>query len=506
MILRRYRFLILKYSLFIVFLFFIDALSGQENNSDGLSLFQKKISRILDKTDSVKKQSVFRVEPDTNFTWEKYAAFLKKISDTSKFIVLPLDEFRKTLDSKKIVIGLRHDIDNDLDVAYKFSEIEFKLGFRATYFILHTAPYYLANSNNMDVHSDKIIPILKKMQNERHFEIGWHNDLVTLQLIYNINPVTFLRNELNWLRSNGINIVGTASHGSNYCKEDHYLNYYFFEECTFPPSPNFSNNVTVPVGSKNIKIIKGKLKDFGLQYEAYFLNNNKYFSDASITNGIRWNIGMLDLNQLQPGDRVNILLHPIHWHKASVYANIESFSLAGQKSCLIDSINSIISVEMPYGSNKGSLLAGFTLSPGAYSRVGGKMQVSKSTLNNFNYPLSYRVYAENRSVQKVWTINVHNAKNPACDFISFTIPGLTKSVQINPSKKSIFVEVSESADLRHLPVQFVVSPGASAWIGVNEQISNTVTINFSGEVKYRVLAEDGIVWCIWTIRVKKLKV
>ena len=42
------------------------------------------------------------------------------------------------------------------------------------------------------VHSDKIIPILKTMQNERHFEIGWHNDLVTLQVIYNINPVTFL--------------------------------------------------------------------------------------------------------------------------------------------------------------------------------------------------------------------------------------------------------------------------------------------------------------------------
>ena len=44
-----------------------------------------------------------------------------------------------------------------------------------------------------------------------------------------------------------------------------------------------------------------------------------------IINGIRWNIGMLDLNQLQAGDRVIILLHPIHWHKGSVYADIESF-------------------------------------------------------------------------------------------------------------------------------------------------------------------------------------
>ena len=64
MILRRYRFLTLKYNLFIVFLFFIGTLSGQENNSDGLNVFQKKITQILGKTDSAKKQSVLRVEPD----------------------------------------------------------------------------------------------------------------------------------------------------------------------------------------------------------------------------------------------------------------------------------------------------------------------------------------------------------------------------------------------------------------------------------------------------------
>ena len=135
---------------------------------------------------------MYCAEPDTNFTWEKYAAFLNKISDTSKYIVLPLNEFRKTFNSKKIVIGLRHDVDNDLNIAYQFSEMEANLGFRSTYFILHTAPYYLANPDNMAIHTESIIPILKTMQNERHFEIGWHNDLVTLQVIYNINPVTFL--------------------------------------------------------------------------------------------------------------------------------------------------------------------------------------------------------------------------------------------------------------------------------------------------------------------------
>jgi hypothetical protein len=442
-------------------------------------------------------------EPDTNFTWEKYATFLNKISDTSKYIVLPLNEFRKTFNSRKIIIGLRHDIDNDLNVAYQFSEVEYKLGFRATYFILHTAPYYLSNSNNMAVHSEKIIPILKTMQNKRHFEIGWHNDMVTLQVVYNINPVTFLHNELNWLRSNGINIVGTASHGSSYCKTYHYLNYYFFEECTFPVVPNFDNNIMVPYAGKNITLLKGKLSNFGLQYEAYFLNNNKKFSDATITSGIRWNIGMLDLKQLQPGDRVIILLHPVHWHKGSEHADFESFSLTGQKSCSVDTIKSVISVEMPYGTNKGSILASYTLSPGAYAKVEGKMQASNGTINDFNNPLIYTVYAENRAVQKEWTINVHNAKNPACDFLSFTIPGLTKSANIDAARKSIIVKVSEFADLKHLHVQFDISPGASAWLGKNKMLRNSDIVDFSRRVEIRLLAEDGITSETWKVIIQK---
>jgi hypothetical protein len=490
---------------FIVFLFFTGTMSGQKNNNARVSIIPKIMTERQDSNSGWRKRDVFASEPDTNFTWEKYATFLNKISDTSKYIVLPLNEFRQILNSKKIVIGLRHDIDNDLDIAYEFSELEYKLGFRSTYFVLHSAPYYLLNSDNMAVHSEKIIPILKTMQNTRHFEIGWHNDLVTLQIIYNINPVTFLHNELNWLRSNGINVVGTASHGSNYCKVYHYLNYYFFEECTLPIVPNFDNNISVPVGKKNIPIIKGKLSDFGLQYEAYFLNNNKKYSDATVTNGIRWNIGMLDLNELQPGDRAIILLHPIHWHKGSELADFESFSLTGQKYCSADTIKSIISVEMPYGTNKGSLLAVYTLSPGAYAKVNGKMQTSRSTLNNYNNPLVYTVYAENRSIKKEWTIKVHNAKNPACDFLSFSIPGFTKSVNINTAGKSILIQVNESADLSHLHVQFDISPGASTWIGHNEQFSNTGIINFSGKVQYQVLAEDGINSCIWTVTVQKVQ-
>jgi len=389
------------------------------------------------KQDTAKGKQVISAAPDTNFTWQKYASFLKKISDTSKYIVLPLNEFRQTINSNKIVIGLRHDVDVDLNVAYEFSKIESNLGFRSTYFILHSAPYYLADQNNLAVHSERIIPILKKMQNEKHFEIGWHNDLVTLQVVYNIDPVVFLHNELNWLRSNGINIVGTAAHGSSYCKTYHYMNFYFFQECSYPILVGRENNVTVPKDGNMIKLKKGHLSDFGLEYEAYFLNNNKAYSDAVITDGVRWNIGMLDLASLRPGDRVIILLHPIHWHKPSENAKVENFSIVGQKLSYIDTVNYRITVEMPAGTNLNSLKSIFQLSPGAYAKVSGKMQVSNSTANNFTNPVVFTVYAENRDIKKDWIVEVFTGK-PITNIVSSALPGLVEPSSREKPEKAIF--------------------------------------------------------------------
>jgi hypothetical protein len=492
------------FNIFILPFCFITTLSAQKNNTSVSPVVAKN---ILNRQDSVakKNKNVVIAEPDTNFTWEKYATFLKKISDTSKYIVLPLNEFRQTLSSKKIVIGLRHDVDNDLNAAFQFSQVEYNLGFRSTYFILHTAPYYLENSNNMASHTEKIIPILKRMQNERNFEIGWHNDLVTLQVVYNINPVTFFHEELRWLRSNGLKIYGTAAHGSNYCKTLHYMNFYFFEECTYPIVPNRENNITVKNEGKLYTLIKGKLGDFDLKYEAYFLNNNKAYSDATITNGIRWNIGMLNLNKLEPGDRVIVLLHPIHWHKASINANIVSFSFEGQKSCSIDTINSIVSVVMPYMAKRDSLIPVFRLSPGAFAKINGRLQISRISRNNFNNPLICKVYAENRDIQKEWTIDVNIEKNSTCDFLSFKVPDMIKPVSINTTQKTILAEVNEHTDLKHLFFSFNVSQGASVWNGKNRVFSNTGTINFSGKVQLRVLSEDGINSCIWTVTVKRVK-
>src|SRR5690606_13737982 len=98
-----------------------------------------------------------------------------------------------------------------------------------------------------------------------------------------------------WLRNSGISIRGTASHGSQYCYTYKYLNYYFLEEYKDPSVGKFVNNDSAFVNDRWIKIKHAGLNDSGLDYEAYFLNNNKYYSDASIVEAIRWNLSLLDL-------------------------------------------------------------------------------------------------------------------------------------------------------------------------------------------------------------------
>jgi hypothetical protein len=115
---------------------------------------------------------------------------------------------------------------------------------------------------------------------------------------------------------------------------------------------------------------------------------------------------MLDISQLNPGDRVIILLHPIHWHRASVLANFETFRIDEQHSSVIDNANSTITVTLPDGTDRRSLTPVYSLSPGAYAKKDGSMQTSGLSNTDFSSPVVYTVFSENRSITRDWTVKV----------------------------------------------------------------------------------------------------
>jgi len=77
----------------------------------------------------------------------------------------------------------------------------------------------------------------------------------------------------------------------------------------------------------------------GFWYEAIFSENkNKYSRMQRLINGVRVGIWMLDLNQLQEGDRVIYFFHPIHWHKGSNMQILNHSALPDKNFCSVDTL------------------------------------------------------------------------------------------------------------------------------------------------------------------------
>ncbi len=228
------------------------------------------------------------------FVHGRYERLLDRLADARRLRVVPLDEFRSLADGERVVVGLRHDVDDRLENALRLAELERDRGLRATYFVLHTAPYWRESD---------LLDKLERLQELGH-EIGFHNDLVTLERLEGIDVGAYLRRELDRLRSAGIRIRGAAAHGSPWCHALGFHNNYVFAGWD-EPVPGFPSTD-----------VRTKLEpsDFGLEYEAYHLDYGHYFSDAAFdARGRRRHPESLELERIAPGERLVILAHPCHW-------------------------------------------------------------------------------------------------------------------------------------------------------------------------------------------------
>jgi hypothetical protein len=242
---------------------------------------------------------------ERSFTYDAYERLLDRLSDRHRFKVVPLRDFSSARSSSRALIALRHDVDYRLDHALDMARLEHVRNLPATYFVLHTARYW----TNPD-----LIPALLQLQDGYGHEIGWHNDLVTLECVYGGDARCFLAEQLERLRAAGLRIEGTASHGSPYCYRYGYHNNYFFADYEGEEQSGFPNSRVVTTHKGQCTIPKGRLAEFGLLYDAYHVDQDLYFSDAAFDGrGRRWHTDQLDFGALSAGTRTIILVHPCHW-------------------------------------------------------------------------------------------------------------------------------------------------------------------------------------------------
>ena len=111
----------------------------------------------------------------------------------------------------RIRVGIRHDVDTDIDAGLVQAEIEHAYGVVANWVILHTAWYYGTMEDGVFHRNEAMADVYRRFQDLGH-EVSLHTDPLLLYQDYGVDGAEAVVTELAWLRSLGLDVRGTTAH------------------------------------------------------------------------------------------------------------------------------------------------------------------------------------------------------------------------------------------------------------------------------------------------------
>lgn len=183
--------------------------------------------------------------------------------------------------------------------------------------------------------------------------------------------------------------------------------------------------------------------------------------------------GLVGASLLYASDTRNVIVQ-------SHEKEITSFSINGVPGVISFPF---ITVTLPWGTDVTSLAASFATT-GQSVTVGGSVQQSGVTANDYTDPVIFRVTAGDGSSQD-YTVRVRMLR-PFKDITSFSINGIAGRF----TGTSILLRLPNAADLASLTAVFTTT-GESVTVGGTVQDSGVTINDFTSPVIYTVTAEDG---------------
>ncbi|MCA9295277.1 MAG: sulfotransferase [Phycisphaerales bacterium] len=219
-------------------------------------------------------------------------------------------------DTDKDILILRHDVDHDIATAVRMAEWEHEHGLRATYCILHTAWYYGEYASRGMVHYQEMLDQCLYMQSLGH-EINLHNNYIVQGLETGVEPRALMEAELYFLRSHGLQVPGSSTHGDGLCRKLDFRNYELFRESVYEERGGAR---TIRQRGHEVRLGDLPMAQLGLAYEAYDLPRDLYVTDSGgqlrCRKNTRGRAGQRRSQMDRPPAYANItgiLTHPIWW-------------------------------------------------------------------------------------------------------------------------------------------------------------------------------------------------
>lgn len=228
---------------------------------------------------------------------------LEQLLEQATAVVPMRDVFAGVTDPR--IIGMRHDVDNDIEPAVWMAAWEAGRGYRSTYYILHSAPYWQDK--------DVLQGSLEVIAGFGH-EIGIHNAVLSeaVRTQHGVDPHRMLSQAIEELEGYGHDISGTVAHGAAECYDKggrvQLVNDEIFSECARPGLGAPDRTVA------GVKIAPKSLEVHCLEYDANWLKRGAYISDS----GGNWSVpGFERIAGLFPyPGQLHMLVHPDWWGEA----------------------------------------------------------------------------------------------------------------------------------------------------------------------------------------------
>ena len=201
-------------------------------------------------------------------------------------------------------------------------------------------------------------------------EIGLHNDFLQLGAKTGRRVQDLIAGEVAYFKSIGIDIAGSASHGSKFARRNSFTNYEIFSEVLGPKS--IPRSIALADGSA-FDLFSISMRSLGLDYEAYSLKREIYVSDV----GSRFIVHGTELSNFQPSivndlvgaaQKIIVLIHPDWWKIRKTSKPLEPHKMA-QTTVTQSNLTNTAAARQTSGAPS-SLAPRFVRSDGKPLRVG----------------------------------------------------------------------------------------------------------------------------------------
>ncbi len=163
-----------------------------------------------------------------------------------------------------------------------------------------------------------------------------------------------------------------------------------------------------------------------------------------------------------------------------------------------------IKLLLPFGSVLGNHVGVFTLSDSSVAYINLQKQQSGITQNDYRNTLTYKVIAQDTNYKKTYLVKTTVGLNPEAKLLSYSIlnPSASGTITTTSWGGIVTISVPFRTNINNLTAQFLLSDSARGLVNNIIQVSGITSNSFEDTLLFKVLAQDGVNFSLYKIRVQ----